>query len=404
MQVAFLRTDEFREKLEALMNEYDEFFWAVAWCSVTEPSKNFFRYREKFNCVSFGIAGCFTDPDFLDEMVGEENAKVISKVPSGIFHPKIYGFRSNERMAAIVGSANFTTGGLENNTEALVLIEGAAGESFFQDLVQFTNECASSGNIVTGEYAAEYKIRCEQASRLKRPPRDPMDGFNSRGLTSGSSDLNAMTWDEYVAKVKAGQHHDVEKSLCMLRVAQSWFASEKSFADLDIGKRKAICGRSHGNQIPEELRELDWGRFGSMQGFGDLGTLINENEPFLARAIDQIPKKGTVERPHYDAFLLDYVRAFESKTNKGRISSASRLLAMKRPDVFLCICDGNKEGAAKFFGFKKSKLSFENYWDWVVEPIRASDWYNTLKPSTPDIESELWESRVAMLDSLLYSK
>ncbi len=402
-KLTFLGTKEIPLKLSELINEYDEFFWAVAWGSFTNTAKVFFQNHEKIKYVSFGVTGCLTAPDFIDKLVGVENAKIVSEFSGGTFHPKIYGFRSNERFAAIVGSANFTFGGLSNNCEAATLIEGAASDPFFKDLVNFTEECASIGEPITNEYARKYRAKHRLASRLKKPPHDPMAGHRTDNSMTAAGSLDAMTWEQYVAKVKGARNHDIHVSLKLLRVAQSWFASSTSFSDLNLEQRNAIFGTLYGKQVLPEYPSIEWGWFGSMYGFGDLKNRVKENDSFLARAIDQIPHKGEVTRMHYEGFCEDYLHAFRQSIKKGKYASASRILALKRPDVFLCVNDHNRREAAKLMNFTKSNLNIENYWDWIVEVIGDSDWYNVSKPASPHFESELWEGRAAMLDTFLYS-
>jgi hypothetical protein len=50
------------------------------------------------------------------------------------FHPKVYVCRSENRVEAIVGSANFTRGGLRTNVETAVFLSGPAQEPVLQDL------------------------------------------------------------------------------------------------------------------------------------------------------------------------------------------------------------------------------------------------------------------------------
>ena len=50
------------------------------------------------------------------------------------FHPKVYICRAEDRVAALVGSANFTGGGLRRNVETAVLLSGPRSEPVLQDL------------------------------------------------------------------------------------------------------------------------------------------------------------------------------------------------------------------------------------------------------------------------------
>src|SRR3546814_17967245 len=58
----------------------------------------------------------------------------ISKNRPGCFHPKIFYFQSGAKAEAIVGSANFTKGGLDSNWEAGVHVKGAADDPFFEQI------------------------------------------------------------------------------------------------------------------------------------------------------------------------------------------------------------------------------------------------------------------------------
>ncbi len=51
------------------------------------------------------------------------------------FHPKLYIFRNEDRVSALIGSANFTRGGLRTNVETAVLLSGNADEPPLQEAV-----------------------------------------------------------------------------------------------------------------------------------------------------------------------------------------------------------------------------------------------------------------------------
>lgn len=82
------------------------------------------------------------------------------------------------------------------------------------------------------------------------------------------------------------------------------------------------------------------------------------------------------------------------------VPTASRLLAMKRPDTFICICKPNIGEASRRMAFSRTMLELDDYWEKVIEVIRLSDWYHAQKPD--GVDGEIWENRVAMLDAILY--
>lgn len=400
MQVELLSARAMEENLTRFIAEYDEFYWAVAWGAFTNLAQEFLKHSAKFRSVTFGISFCQTDPDLVDALVGLEHAYVATKFAGGTYHPKVYCFRSGDRAAAIVGSANFTRGGLGNNLEAAVLLIGSANEQVFRSLFDFIRKSTGYGEKATKELAAAYRESFKLASRLPKPPRNPVMNIVKDNITNAIP-FASMTWSTYHEQVHSSRLHDFDKRVELLRIAQKWFASVRSFEDLDQARRKAIAGTLGELQkkADEEL-DRDWGWFGSMKGAGDFANRIDQNDPFLARAIDSIPRQGEVRKVHYERFVENFVRAFDRSVRKGRVPTASRLLAIKRPDTFLCISEPNIVEASRALGFAKTTLTFDSYWGGVVEVIRSSDWYRTERPA--DDDAELWDYRVAMLDAIFY--
>lgn len=401
MLIAFLSGDETESALARLMHEHDEFHWAVAWGTGNALTKRLLDRQAKFKAVTFGLAFSQTDPDLIKALIGVPGSFVVTAFPGGTYHPKIYAFRSGNRAAAIVGSANFTNGGLGRNHEASVLITGSADEAPLSDVLAFTARSAELGVAVTPDLETRYRLSCKLAARKPRPPRDPLADFKQATVTGLMSPLVGLSWNQYVRKVRSSAQHDVGKSLRLLRTAQAWLAAVPSFADLTTPRRKALAGviGEADKTIDDEL-DQDWGWFGSMRGAGDFKNRIAENDASLARAVDSIPQKGDVTREHYDRFAGLFVKAFANSHRVGGVPTASRLLAMKRPDVFLCVSAPNLTAAAAEMGFAKSALKLDSYWDRVVEVIRASEWYGADKPDSRD--GPLWECRAAMLDAILY--
>jgi hypothetical protein len=400
MQIEFLGAKDVDSRLRDFIAEYEEFHWAVAWGGMTDVARELLRHSAKFRNVTFGVAFSQTDPDLVDALIGVRNASVARRFPKGTFHPKVYCFRSRGKAAAIVGSANFTFGGLGRNLEAAVAVTGDADEPFFRNLFAFTTESAKYGDVVTPDFATAYRASCRRAARMPKPPKDPLEGLQQIKPAGFSSPLISMDWDAYVAEIRASAHHDIDGSLALLRIAQEWFASVPSFGQLSPAQRKAIAGIIGKNQKTDADLNRDWGWFGSMRGMGDFANRIDENDSYLAQALDSIPQKGVVAREHYGKFVTLFRKAFENASRMGGVPTASRLLTMKRPDTFICICKPNIGEASRRMAFSRTTLELDDYWEKVIEVIRLSDWYHAQKPDGAD--GEIWENRVAMLDAILY--
>ena len=400
MDVEFLEGDRVGIAIDRLLIEYDEVHWAVAWGTYSTLAKKLISHAQKIRAVTFGLAFSHTDPKLVDALVRLRGTYIVTAFPGGTYHPKIYAFKSGARVAAIVGSANFTHGGLGRNHESSVLLTGTRKDPVLADILAFTARSAKLGKPVTKELADRYRLTCKRASRLPRPPRDPLADMPAIAAKALSSPLINTTWRQYVRAVRAG-HHDLAESMNLLRTAQGWFSTTASFHDLPDLQRKAIAGIIGRTQrtAHDELNQ-GWECFGSMSGAGDFMNRIGQNDRSLADAVDSVPQRGEIRRQHFDRFAELFLQAFKDAHHVGDVATASRLLAMKRPDVFLCVSKPNITAAAEAMGFAKNSLKLDNYWDRVVEIIRTSDWYNVDKPAGR--EGQIWEYRAAMLDAIYY--
>lgn len=401
MEVEFLTGNAVERAIARLIAEHDEFHWAIAWGTSTSLAKKLLSQSSKIRAVTFGLAFAQTDPDLVDSLVGVDGSYVVTEFPGGTYHPKVYGFRSGKRAAAIIGSANFTHGGLGKNHEASVLITGSVDDNVLAEIFSFTARSARLGKSVKPDLARRYRASWKLTARKPRLPRDPLSEVPLPSLEGLTSPLIDMDWTSYVSAVRRPSYHDVDESLELLRTAQTWLLAARSFRDLSTLQRKALGGViGQREKAGDDELDQDWGSFGSMSGAGDFKNRISENDRSLARAVDSIPQKGDVTKEHFVRFVRLFLKAFANSHRVGGVPTASRLLAMKRPDIFLCISDPNIDAAAKEMSFAKTTLTLDNYWERVVEVIRASDWYNTDKPETD--EGQLWECRAAMLDAIFY--
>ena len=115
-------------------------------------------------------------------------------------------------------------------------------------------------------------------------PRDPMEDGPKIKTAALSSRLVIMGWVDYVREVQAAKHHDVDDSLQLLRVAQKWFASVPSFADLSVGRRQAIAGLVV-NKAERELQD---------EGLVDSSQRKSPTEGFRTGGFPRFPKVPSV--------------------------------------------------------------------------------------------------------------
>ena len=131
-------------------------------------------------------------------------------------------------------------------------------------------------------------------------------------------------------------------------------------------------------------------------GHGYFQQAINANDQSISDALDQIPLTGDVVESDYMRFLDFFRPAFE----KTGVGTATRLLAMKRPDYFVCLDNKNKRKLCDAFKIPK-KVTLDDYWGSVVARLTDSNWWNAGKPDATN-EMRIWLGRAAFLDVLFY--
>ncbi|MFO1395599.1 MAG: hypothetical protein U1F48_00920 [Burkholderiales bacterium] len=268
------------------------------------------------------------------------------------------------------------------------------------DLLAFVTN--TKGQLIDDDFLAAYRRAHNAAkvvlARVKKPVR--IVRARKRGP---NSDLLDLDWDEYQARLEARHRKTLDARLRWLSKARQFFAETQSFADLEPVKRAALAGVPiHHSETARMravgLRGIDWGWFGSMKGSGFFMAEVKRNNQALADAIDSIPLSGAVAEDEYRNYVRALMRAFRRSPKKPRVATATRLLAMKRPDIFVCLDSRNFTGLRTDMRFATS-LTSDLYWDEVVLPLQESRWWLSDRPSDA-IGRQLWDARVALLDHL----
>jgi hypothetical protein len=210
-------------------------------------------------------------------------------------------------------------------------------------------------------------------------------------------------WTDYVNDLKnlcIEQHLD--ERLKLLDIVNKLFNRNSQFSALNQSERYAIAGKNT-QQIENDFG-VDVGFFGSMKGAGHFIGLVNQNPEHLNEMINLIPCSGEITKEQY----LDIVKAFRvslqnAEIGRNYLRPFTRLLAMKRPDWFLCITGKNEELLKDFLNQNGLDAGdYERYWDDFLMPIhKEMPWYNSEEPDD-EFEKKLWHYRIALLDMLFY--
>lgn len=378
-----LSSDELRDVFIKNMDTYGHFYCSVAWAG--DPTKfivgnKIIKNLKKINKAIVGLHFYQTHPDFIEKFIGHKGVRFI-KETDGVFHDKIYLFvNSPEDWVAIVGSSNLTSGGFIKNSECNVVFsnkDDVSGE-LFKSLIERIETNWGNSFCFNEKELANYK----EIYNLQSRRRDGLSKVRkSYAHTINGSELLLMTWEEFYAKIQ--QYEGLETRINVLKTAQSLFKSTNHFFDLDELDKKKICGY--------RLKKAEeWCCFGTINN-GQIRSAMLEKR--IGQAIDGIPLKGKVKKSQFEK----YVSIFLNVGNwKDPIASVTRLLAIKRPDIFICVNGQNKAGLAKGLNIPQNNITLDNYWDEIIVPIQNAIWYNGSPQGSS--QQNIYKNRVALLD------
>ena len=303
------------------------------------------------------------------------------------FHPKVYLFCGQGRTSAWIGSANFTAGGFAINEEAVFETgDTESVTSWFQNLWR---EC---GRLHENEIDAY-----ERARKKNPPPRQSLAEAGG-GMTEPMTLLEQVTdWDSYVAALRdcdiwwSNRH-----PWSVLGESVSWrhtiealrdILTREDFANLDDNDQRRILGLAGGG---------GWGLLGRMRN-NSVNTVFGHN----AQDIQQILRE--VAEADDGAFPGLAFDAYERMREFGGIGKgiASRLLSLARPDRFVSVNKGSRDGLARYSGLTPGTLGTKANYRKLLEFIYDKHWFRAPEPDNR-LHASIWGMRAALLDCFVY--
>lgn len=385
---------ELKSTFIELMGAYSNISFATAWASM--PKGLIEKLLESKVKIHKGVVGMHfyqTDPAFLEHFVDDSRVKTIWQ-SNGTFHPKMYLFyNSRNDWTLIIGSLNFTESAFSINTEAAFLVSAKeASSDIFVGAHEFIDRNWQLGEIITRDSLEWYRLRWNRMA-LRRSEFSDFNAPHSGYMVATA--MMKLEWKDYVRRFEA-KKAIVKKRFTMLELIRAIFSEHGSLYRMSEDERRLICGNPNELNLPGSEMYAHFGRSGKGQF---MNKVINGNR-VISDALDLIPLTGIITETDYRRFIHKFLS--EGETTKGWVSSASRLLAVKRPDVFYCITDGNRDGFCSDFNISKSSTKdVNNYWKLVIQRIHDSNWYNNPTPQN-DFELKLQNVKAAMLDMLYY--
>lgn len=378
-----------RKEFYRLCEEYRHYMWSVAWAGNVnkfELVDILERNASKIEKFVVGLHFYQTHPSFIESFMDKKGVRFAMQ-SDGTFHPKVYLFyNSKNDWAAIVGSSNFTASGFGGNCEANISLSSEDCEqSMFEQIKDSISGWWTNAVAFDREklhiYEQNYKVQSQNVRKLK-----------SFICDRAVSDMEQTNWSQFFLLFKQVGRDELQGRFNLLDMAQKMFKNNASFNCMDEICRKGFAGmlRDRNNE-----NEPTWEFFGTVAD-GLYKHYINDLSSKLSNAIDLIPSSGEVTKKQFDA----YVKRFDIIDRKNPLADISRLLAIKRPDLFVCINQANKDKLAILFNVRKSDIKVENYWNILESYIWSSEWYKEPKGDKKGYELKCWKYRVALLDCI----
>lgn len=403
---------EFKSTFLDLFKKCKRFSFAVAWASPIEGVfKVILQNKRKIDKGIVGLHFYQTDPNFIKEFIGSNKVKFFP-VTSGTFHPKIYLFENNDGWTLIVGSANFTNAAFSKNHEASIMVTNndKNAKETLEAVVNILNDYKKNAKTFTKADFDKYApISKQQQDKLKSFSENYEEKTNQSRRTKPFY-LSKLSWNEFCSRIKKETGKDgprFEKRKDLLCTIEDIFNSrdEKtrkylSFSEYTPDERRIIAGLKL-NKKSMYYGEIAPGFFGQMSPLGILYTYVREDNTckIISEALDCIPREGLVEKKHYDRF----VQKITSIKNIA-LAIATRFLAMKRPDIFVCLDSANESRLCENFEIElsaKKEKKFEDYWEKIICHIKKCKWWKFPRPAKGD-DLIIWKNRAAFLDSISY--
>lgn len=367
----------------------DEVWIASAWATEgTTVARALWQARTRLTALAVGLDFHQTDPRFLRTFRAYAR---VHEVADGTYHPKVYVFRRGTAFEAIVGSSNFTNGGFSSNLESNLHLRGSVREKLFTDLTTFVMGLADRGRQMLGPDLAGYEREYARKQRLVAAAKR----YKGRRKVAADTEVPLhVSWPAFVAQLFAQERRSGHALLPtrhsigyvgVIEDIQNIFKRKRRLSAMPLEDRKKVAGLV-----------APFTFFGSMKGAGRFVARVHHAPAQLDRALDKIPRRGSVTWQQVDAFRRALPRPGMAKPAVG-----TRLLAMKRPDLFICIDSANRRNLGEAFGISQGRLNtYEGYWD-LIQIIWRCPWFKESRPEGRD--SRIWDARVALIDAFYYA-
>lgn len=178
----------------------------------------------------------------------------------------------------------------------------------------------------------------------------------------------------------------------------------KSLAEMIEEDRLTIAGK-HGAMHDVSIYTFDVEWFGATKGAKTFIRLLESNPEKFDEALNFIPPTGDVTYEDYQAFVSSYKAIFSELTDneKAPLMPATRILAMRRPDLFVSLTNNKLSDICQGLNITKfNNQDFESYWQELILAIHSCTWHNQTAP-IDELELRLWNVRAILTDLFFFA-
>lgn len=385
MKTTILQTAEAHfDAATALMSWASEIQLSCAWATSAEGTAAHWKLLPlaKLRRTIIGVEFAQTEPWVLRTLQALGTLKVGGG--NGTFHPKLYLGTKGQKARAIVGSANFTAAAFGSNTELSVLLEGNLSDQPFQELLSALEAHWSTGLTINEPWLQTYTSVWKRRPQAPSLPQIKYDVSTPHSL--------ALAWPEYLQLLK-----NQENRTPAIRVFQdgpsytreldqiaALFKQRPHVADMTPSERSLLLG----------LPGHSTGLIGSMSAARFAKERMRDQPASIGAHLDTIPLRGPVPTTLI-VKVLDGLMGLEGI----KLGVATRLLTVKRPDIFVSVNKGSSPQLATMMAQPKIKTTTQ--YMQLLHAVWQLPWYQSVRPNDP-MEAKTWDRRTALLDAVLY--
>ena len=335
-----------------------------------------------------GISGNNTEPEALRRLNKIGELRIASKDP--LFHPKAYIFRSNSKSVAWIGSANFTFSGFGRNKELMFeTLETNEIKDWFEELWQ---QCDSFQTDDIDKYEKSRRLNLPRP-QPQRPELADVRNFRDRiDLFMGISD-----WKSYILALEKCNHYwDCHHDWSVLGETDSWSHTIQVLND--VVKMEWSTLNDYCKQRLLGLTNNNWALLGSMRPSAHV-VFDQNNRERIQNIVMRITNADD------DKFPDVAITAYEELMGIDGVgkATATRLLALARPDRIVSLNGASEGGLARSFGLARTTLGIPNNYRFLLERLYEKRWFQALVPKDSG-ERTIWSMRAALVDCFVYER